>query len=105
MEIEKISIKRDGDYFRVRLAVDGFPVAYDPCVFEFWQIEERFGAGSERFYRALAVKCCEATAIEANYWIANGRPSMKADRDRAVELIGQLRGGLRNQPAGISAAA
>ena len=91
MEIEKISIQRDGDYYRVRLAVDGFPVAYDPCIFEFWQLEEHFGAGSQRFYKALAVKCLGSHIQEAGYWIENGRPSMKADRDRAAILSGQLR--------------
>lgn len=106
MTIEKINISRDGDYYRVRLAVNSFPCAYDPCIFEFWQLEEHFGAGSERFYQALAVKCLEATAGEASYWIDNGRPSMKADRDRAITLIGQLRPLLmKNRQAGMSAAA
>jgi hypothetical protein len=106
VEIEKISIVRDQDYYRVRLAVNGIPCAYDPCCFEFWHIEEKFGSGTKRFYQVLAVKCLEATANEASYWMQNGRPSMKADRDRAINLIGQLRKDLATTGStGMSAAA
>ena len=106
MTIEKVSIQRTGEYYRVALAVNGILCAFDPCCFEFWHIEEKFGAGSDKFYKVLAVKCLESTANEASYWMQNGRPSMKADRDRAINLIGQLRADLASAvSAGISAAA
>jgi hypothetical protein len=106
VEIEKISIVREGEYYRVRLAINGIPAAFDPCCFEFWHIEEKFGAGTDKFYKVLAVKCLESTANEASYWMQNGRPSMKADRDRAINLIGQLRADLATTgSAGMSAAA
>lgn len=107
MEIERISIKRTGDWYNVRLAVSGIPCSYQPCIFEFWELEEEFEGGSERFYQALAVKCLVSKVEEANYWIENGYPSMREERDRARKLIGQLRTALlaEIQAAGMSAAA
>jgi hypothetical protein len=114
MEIERIKIRRDGDYYFCHLAVNGVPCSYQPCIFEFWELEEEFDdgsvIGSERFYQALAVKCLVSKVEEANYWIANGHPSLKAERDRAINLIGQLRQALLSEiheaeAAGLSAAA
>ena len=104
--IEEISIQRTGEYYRVVLSVNGILCAFDPCCFEFWHIEEKFGSGTDKFYKVLAVKCLESTANEASYWMQNGRPSMKADRDRAINLIGQLRKDLATTGStGMSAAA
>lgn len=110
MEIERIEIKRTGEWYKVRLAVNGLACSYNPCIFEFWELEDEFGGGTERFYQALAVKCLVSTAQEAGYWIENGYPSMKAERDRALTLIGQLRAALRSEihdaeSVGMSAAA
>ena len=110
MEIERISIRREGDYYVCHLAVNGVPCSYQPCIFEFWELEDEFEGGSERFYQALAVKCLVSKVEEANYWIANGHPSLKAERDRAINLIGQLRQALLSEiheveAAGLSAAA
>ena len=109
MEIERIQIKRTGEYYDVRLAVGGIPCNFQPCIFEFWDLEEEFEGGSERFYQALAVKCLVSKVEESNYWITNGHPSLKAERDKAVNLIGQLRASLLSEiqeaQAGMSAAA
>lgn len=109
MEIERIKIARDGDYYHVQLAVNGIPCSFQPCIFEFWELEDEFEGGSERFYQALAVKALVSKVEEANYWIANGHPSLKAERDKAVNLIGQLRADLLREihdaEAGMSAAA
>lgn len=110
MEIERILIRRKGDWYIVRLAVGGIPCSYQPCIFEFWELEEEFGGGSERFYQALAVKCLVAKVEEATYWMQNGYPSVRSERDRAITLIGQLRAALQKEiadaeAAGMSAAA
>jgi hypothetical protein len=110
MEIERIKISRSGDYYDVRLAVNGIACSFQPCIFEFWDLEEEFGGGSDRFYQALAVKCLVSKVQESNYWIENGHPSLKSERDRAVNLIGQLRAELlaeiqNAEQAGMSAAA
>jgi hypothetical protein len=110
MEIERISIKRDGDWYVCHLAVNGIPCSYQPCIFEFWDLEEEFGGGSERFYQALAVKCLVSKVEESTYWIENGHPSLKAERDKAISLIGQLRAALLSEiheaeAAGMSAVA
>jgi hypothetical protein len=109
MEIERIKISRSGEWYECRLAVNGIPCSYSPCIFEFWDLEEEFGGGSDRFYQALAVECLVSHVQEANYWIENGHPSMKAERDKAIKLIGQLRQELmaeiQQHETGMSAAA